>query len=128
MGTERADAVVALQEALMRAARDFADAPAFQPLAERVLASAAALDYVLMLARGASGTRIAERDADRAIHDGIVRAVDDLILAADAIAGAGTPPGLAFAHETAKMLAEVVRDEALRTDARTFALIALANA
>jgi hypothetical protein len=128
MGTERADVVVTLQEALMRAARDFGNAPAFEPHAARVLATAASLDYVLMLARGATGSRIGERDAERAIHEGIIRAVDDLILAADAIASASTPPATAFAHEIAKMLAEVVREEALRTDARTFALIALANA
>jgi hypothetical protein len=128
MGIDRADLVVALQEALMRAARDFGDVDGFRPHAPRVLATAAALDYVLMLTRGAAGTRIVERDAERAIHEGIARAVDDVIFAANAIAEEQTAASTAFAHAASKTLREVVRAEGLRTDERAFALIALANA
>jgi hypothetical protein len=128
VGVDRADVVVALQTALMRAARDFGDVSVFQPHAERVLATAAALDYVLMLARGATEMPIPAGEAERAIHAGIVRGVDDLILAADAIASDRTPEATAFAHEAAKSLRDALGAEDLGTDARTFALIALANA
>lgn len=128
MGTERARLVVALQAALLRAAADFGDD---EPLAQhqpRLLATAAALDYVLMLATGTAGVRIPERDAERAMREGITRAVDDLLLAASEIAGLGTPAASSFARESAKALREVLRDEDLATDARSFAVIALANA
>jgi hypothetical protein len=127
MGIDRADFVVALQEALMHAARDFGEIEGFRAHTPRVLATAAALDYVLMLARGAAGTRIVERDAERAIHEGIVRAVDDLIFAANVIAEERTGASTAFAHAAAKTLRDVLRAEGLRTDQRAFALIALAN-
>lgn len=128
MGVDRAAVVVALQGALLRAARDFGETSVFRPHAERVLATAAALDYVLMLARGATEVPIPAGEAERAIHAGIERGVDDLILAADAIAGSRTPAATAFAHETAKTLRDVLGSEDLRNDERTFALIALANA
>ena len=66
MGAERARLVVALQGALMRATREFGDDPHFEPYRSRVLATAAALDYVLMLASGTAGVRIAERACRRA--------------------------------------------------------------
>jgi hypothetical protein len=128
VGVDRADVVVTLQTALMRAAHDFGEASAFRPHAARVLATAAALDYVLLLARGAAGVTIAEDEAERAIHAGIARGVDDLILAADAIASVRSPAATAFAHETAKSLRAVLGAEDLGNDERTFALIALANA
>jgi hypothetical protein len=128
MGAERPDIVVTLQAALLRAVGAFGDDAHFAPHKGRVLATAAALDYVLMLATGSAGVRIPERDAERAIRDGITRAVDDLLAAAAAVAEIGTPAALAFARDTAKSLREVMRDEELQTDERSFALIALANA
>ena len=128
MGVERPDVVVALQAALLRAAGDFGGDERFDPFESRVLATAAALDYVLMLATGTAGVRIPERDAERAIREGIERAVDDLIAVATAIAGIGTPKAAGFARSTAKTLHGVLRDEQLANDARSFALIALANA
>jgi len=128
MGAERADHVVALQAALLRAAGEFGAGAAFDDLRPRVLATAAALDYVLMLARGAAGARIPERDAERAMHEGLARAVDDLIAAATAIASSGAPGAAAFARETAQSLLRVLREESLDGDERRFAVIALANA
>jgi len=93
-----------------------------------VLATAAALDYVLMLATGTAGVRIPERDAERAMHEGITRAVDDLIASATTIAESGTPAAIAFAREAAGPLRAVMREETLTSDERTFAVIALANA
>ena len=128
MGAERPRLVVELQAALLRAAGEFGEEEAFVPHHARVLATAAALDYVLMLATGTAGVRIPERDAERAIHEGFVRGVDDLIAAATTIAALGTPPARAFARESAKSLRAIVRDEALENDERSFAVIALANA
>ena len=128
MGAERPRLVVELQAALLRAASEFGEEEAFLPHHARVLASAAALDYVLMLATGTAGVRIPERDAERAIREGFARGMDELIAAATAIAELGTPPARAFARECAKPLREIVRVEALESDERSFALIALANA
>ena len=128
MGAERPDVVVALQSALLRAVGAFGDDEHFEPHKARVLATAAALDYVLMLATGTAGVRIPERDAERAIREGIARAVDDLMAAAAAVAEIGSPDAIAFARGTARTLRSVLRDENLTTDARSFALIALANA
>src|SRR5579875_2184791 len=105
MGAARAELVVALQRALMRAAGDFGKEPAVAAHAGRVLAAAAALDYVLMLARGDAGVRIPAEDAERAMHDGIARAVDELIRIGGALSAEG-----------------------LGGDDRRFAVIALANA
>ncbi|HEX3465132.1 MAG TPA: hypothetical protein VHS78_13885 [Candidatus Elarobacter sp.] len=128
MGAERAQLVVALQSALMRAVGEFGEGEAFEPHRARVLATAAALDYVLMLATGTAGVRIPERDAERAIRDGIARGVDDLLAAASAIARTGTPEARAFAREAAASLRALVREEGLESDERSFALIALTNA
>ncbi|MDB5027289.1 MAG: hypothetical protein JWO66_978 [Candidatus Eremiobacteraeota bacterium] len=128
MDADRARVVVALQSALMRSVGEFGDVPGFDAYRPRALATAAALDYVLMLATGTTGVRIPERDAERAIHDGIARAVDELIAVASAIARAGTPEGVAFAREAATSLRDVLRTESLQRDDRTFAVIALANA
>jgi hypothetical protein len=128
MGAERADVVVTLQTALLRAVAGFGEDERFEPHKSRVLATAAALDYVLMLATGTTGVRIPERDAERAIRDGIARAVDDLIAVGAVIAEIGTSDATAFARGTARTLRVVLRDEHLVNDARSFALIALANA
>ena len=127
MGADRPDVVVGLQASLLRAASEFGEEAWFAPHSARVLATAAALDYVLMLATGTAGVRIPERDAERAIREGIVRAVDDLIAAANAIAHAGTPPAVAFARETAASLRNVLTSESLDSSERRFALIVLAN-
>ena len=81
-----------------------------------------------MLATGTAGVRIPERDAERAMREGIARGVDDLLAAASAIAQTGTPEGRAFAREAGASLRAVVREEGLESDQRTFALITLANA
>ena len=128
MGAERARLVVALQAALLRAAADFGAHEKLAPHQTRLLATAAGLDYVLMLATGTAGVRIPERDAERAMREGITRGVDDLILAAGAIAEIPTPSASAFAREAAKALREILREEDLASDARSFAVIALANA
>jgi len=128
VGAERARLVVALQGALMRATREFGDDPHFEPYRSRVLATAAALDYVLMLASGTAGVRIAEREAERAIREGVVRGVDDLIAVATAISEIGTPEAGLFARATARSLGDILREEQLGSDERRFALIALANA
>lgn len=128
MGAERAHLVVALQAGLLRAAADFGDDERVAQHRPRLLATAAALDYVLMLATETAGVRIPERDAERAMHEGIARAVDDLLLAGGEIAQFGTPAASSFARETAKSLRDALRDEDLATDARSFAVITLANA
>lgn len=128
MGAERSRLVVSLQAGLLRAVAEFAADERVAPHHARALATAAALDYVLMLATGTAGVRIPRRDAERAMHEGIARAVDDLIVVASAIAEIGTPPALAFAREAATSLRTILRDEALESDGRSFAVIALANA
>jgi hypothetical protein len=117
-----------LQSALMRAVSTFGDTPQIHEIRQRLLASAAALDYVLLLVSGAAGTRIAPDDAERAISEGCERAVDDLLLAANAVASVGTPAALTFARETARGLHEYASDASLATNDRRFAMIALANA
>jgi hypothetical protein len=128
MGVERARLIVALQAALLRAAGEFGDDETIDAQRSRLLATAAALDYVLMLATGTAGVRIPVRDAERAMHEGITRGVDDLIVAAGAIAEIGTPAATTFAREVATSLREILREENLASDQRSFAVIALANA
>jgi hypothetical protein len=128
VGAERSRLVAALQAALLRAAAEFAGDERVAPHRNRALATAAALDYVLMLANGTAGVRIPHRDAERATREGIVRAVDDLILVASAVAEIGTPAALAFARESATALRAILHDQALESDSRSFAVIALTNA
>jgi hypothetical protein len=111
----------------MRSVAEFGEQPSFTPHKARVLATAAALDYVLMLVTGSAGTRIPANDAERAVREGIARAVDDLIGVAKAVAAIGSPAACAFARESAQTLLAITRAEQLTTDERTFALIALAN-
>jgi hypothetical protein len=127
VGADRTQLVVELQRTLMRAVADFGEDPAFAAHKARVLATAAALDYVLMLVTGSAGTRIPVGDAERAIREGITRGVDDLLALAKAIAAIGTPPAIAFARESARVLVTITRAEGLTNDERTFAMIALAN-
>ena len=112
----------------MRAVGEFGEDESFAPHRTRVLATAAALDYVLMLATGATGVRIPERDAERAMHEGMARGVDDLIAVATALARTGTPPAIAFSRAAATSLRAILREEQLDNDERSFAVIALANA
>ena len=128
MGAERSQLVVDLQSALMRAVSDFGADERFGPATNRVLAAAAALDYVLMLATGTAGVRIAHDDAERAIREGIARAADELLSAATIVAGLGSREAQDFARENARMLRDVLRAEGLETEERRFALIALVNA
>jgi hypothetical protein len=128
VGVDRAQLVVALQTALLRAVAEFGDDESFEAHRARVLATAAALDYVLMLATGTTGVRIPARDAERAIHEGMARAVDDLIAAATTIGRIGTPPAIVFSRDAAASLRAILRGEQLETDDRSFAVIALANA
>jgi len=128
MGAERARLIAALQAALLRAAGEFSDNEAIDAQRSRLLATAAALDYVLMLATGTTGVRIPSRDAERAIHEGMARAVDDLIAVATTIGQLGTAPAIEYSRAAAAALRPVLRDEQLETDDRSFAVIALANA
>jgi hypothetical protein len=127
VGAERAQLVVDLQRTLMRAVAEFGDDAAFVPHRARVLATAAALDYVLMVVTGSAGARIPADDGERAVREGIARAVDDLIAVAKTAAAMGTPAGSAFARRSAKTLVAITRAENLANDERTFALIALSN-
>lgn len=126
MGAERADVVVALQALLMIGVRSYGDDPAVAPLAQRVLATAAALDYVLALARGATGARIPPTDAERAMREGITRAVDDGLALGAAIGR--LDGGRDFARQAARTLRIAIESEQLGDDGRRFALIALVNA
>ncbi|MBV9440581.1 MAG: hypothetical protein JOZ24_11365 [Candidatus Eremiobacteraeota bacterium] len=139
MGTERAELVVALQAALMRAAHAFGAEPAVAPLLPRALAGAAALDYALMLARNADSRETAagskalptaaEAEArERAMHEGIERAVDDLLAAANAISSLRTPEARIYAADAAGLARAAIRSEGLETQERSFAVIALTNA
>jgi len=112
----------------MRSVAEFGADDELEAHRARVLATAAALDYVLMLATGTTGVRIPRRDAERAIRDGIARAVDDLIAVATAVGRTGAPAAVVFARETAKPLRAVLLEEGLESDERSFAVIALANA
>lgn len=137
MGTDRAQRVVALQEALMRVARDFGVQERVAPLVPRALAAAAALDYVLMLARNADtrssatsdpSERVDDEARERAMHEGIERAVDDLLAAAAEIAALRTPQAQHFVAEATALVREALSTEHLETAERRFALIALINA
>jgi hypothetical protein len=77
------------------------------------LASAAALDYVLMLA-----TQTA---------DGIARAVDDALLLLRAIAASNDRRVHAFVRDGVRTLQTAIAAENLAGDKRRFALLALAH-
>jgi len=126
MGADRALLVVALQTLLMGGVRNYGDDETVAFQTQRALASAAALDYVLMLATETAGVRIAHDDAERAIHDGFVRAVDDGLRLVRAIAATGDPDAIAFAREALRTLRSAVDSENLGESERRFELIALA--
>ena len=124
MGPDRALIAVALQGLLMAGVRDYRDRPAVGAHSHRLLATAASLDYVLMLARDSAGTRIAPDDARRAMHDGFARAVDDALVLLRAVAD--DPAARAYVHEGLTVIRAAVDVERLADDRRSFALIALA--
>ncbi len=126
MGVDRALNVVALQKLLMSGVRTYREQFAVAAHTHRIMATAASLDYVLMLATGTAGTRIPTDDAQRAIRDGLARAVDDALLLLRAIVDVGDPAGLVFARDGVRTIRAAIEAETLGDDERTFALIALA--
>jgi hypothetical protein len=126
VGADRALLVVALQALLMSGVRNFGDDDEVQLQTQHALATAAALDYVLMLATETAGVRIAHDDAERAIHDGFVRAIDDGLRLVRAIADRGDPDAVAFAREGLRTLRTAIDAEQLGDSERRFDLIALA--
>jgi len=127
VGPDRAHVAVALQGLLMRGVRDFAALPAVAALTPRALATAAALDYVLMLATDTAGIRIPAVDAQRAIVDGLGRASDDGVALVRAIAVSDDGRANAYVREALQTLLDVNRDPAIATDDRRFAVITLAS-
>lgn len=93
----------------------------------RFLATAASLDYVLMLATDSAGTRIATDDAQRAMREGMTRAVDDVLLLLRAVAAVPGAEARAFAREGLRTVRSAIDMEGLGDDERRFALIALAS-
>ncbi len=94
----------------------------------RVLATAASLDYVLMLASDMAGTRIPPDDARRAIHDGFARAVDDGLSLLRAIVDLDDAVARDFVRQSLSVLRSAIDAEALADDERSFAMIVLATA
>jgi hypothetical protein len=127
MTEHRSSLVVALQTLLMCGIRDFDSRPAVAALAKRMLATAAALDYVLMLATDVAGTRIPRDDAARAMRDGIARAVDDSIVLLRAILAGENAAARSFVRAAMHTLRDAVDMESLANDERSFAMIALAS-
>ncbi len=128
MGVDRALSVVALQTLLMSGIRDYGDHEAVAAHTHRLLATAASLDYVLMLATDSVGTRIPQDDARRAIHDGFARAVDDALLLLRSIVSTNNDEETrVFARDGVRTVRAAIDAEALADDHRAFALIALAT-
>jgi hypothetical protein len=127
MGVERADRVVALQGLLLTGVRDYGTGDAVARCSTRMLATAASLDYVLMLATGTAGVRIAERDASHAIAEGFARGVDDALALLRAILDDDHDFGTDFVRDQVPALRAAIQAEDLASDDRTFALIALAS-
>jgi hypothetical protein len=127
VGVDRAVSVVALQGLLMTGVRDFGEHAGVRAQTHRLLATAASLDYVLMLATGSAGTRIAPADAQRAIRAGLARAVDDALLLLGALALVDDGQTRTFAREGMRTVRSTIASEELTEDDRTFALIALAT-
>jgi hypothetical protein len=126
VGAERALTVVGLQTLLMSGVRDYRERAGVARYESRALASAAALDYVLMLATQTARAPIPAQEADRAIHDGIARAVDDALLLLRAIAGVNDAAARAFVRSGLETVRAALEGETLTGDDRRFALIALA--
>jgi hypothetical protein len=127
VGVNRALNVVALQALLMSGVRNYRDYPDVAAQSHRVLASAASLDYVLMLATDSAGTRIPADDAQRAIREGMSRAIDDALLLLRAIVQVNDIDARAFTREGLRTVRAAIDVEELADDKRSFALIALAD-
>ncbi len=111
----------------MTGVRNYSDSAAVAAQTHRFLATAASLDYVLMLASGSAGTRISADDARRAIHAGFARAVDDGLVLLRAIVGIDEADARRFVRAELPTLRSAIDIEALADDNRSFALISLAN-
>ncbi len=127
MGANRALIVVALQSLLMTGVRNYRAQFSVAPLTHRVLATAASLDYVLMLTTDSAGTRISAGDAKRAIHEGFARAIDDGLSLLRAIVAVGDNDARGFVRAGLRTLRSAIEAEALADDQRTFAMITLAT-
>ncbi len=127
MGTDRALNVVALQALLMSGVRDYRELDGVTSHTHRALATAASLDYVLMLATETAGTRIPAADAQRAIRDGFARAIDDALVLLSAIAQRKDARARAFARDGLRTVRGAIAAESLADDERAFTLIALAS-
>jgi hypothetical protein len=127
VGADRALNVVALQALLMRGVRNYRGLAAVGGQAGRLLATAAALDYVLMLASETAGTPIPAQQAQSAMRAGMTRAIDDALLLLRSLAGVDDPDARAFARAGLDTVRSVIGAEGLSDDDRTFALIALAT-
>ncbi len=125
MGADRALIVVALQALLMGGVRNFQADPGVAAQSHRVLATAASLDYVLMLTTDSAGTRIPAEDARRAIREGFARAVDDALVLLRVLTARGDADARSFAREGLRTVRAAIEAEALANDDRRFALIAL---
>ncbi len=93
----------------------------------RFLATAASLDYVLMLATDSAGTPIAADDAQRAMREGLTRAVDDTLLLLRAVASVPGADARTFARDGLQTVRSAIETEGLGDDERRFTLIALAS-
>jgi hypothetical protein len=116
-----------LQSLLLTGVRDYGAGPAVARRQTHVLASAAALDYVLMLASGTAGTRIPAADAERAIAEGFGRGADDALVLLRAIVDDAPEGGIEFVRDQIPALRAALEAEHLASDERRFALIALAS-
>ena len=127
MGADRALNVVALQALLMSGIRNYRGHAEVAKHTHRVLATAASLDYVLMLVTGTAGTRIPPDDSQRAIHDGFSRAIDDALVLLRAVVPLRERGAHAFARDGLRAVRAAIDTESLADDNRTFTLIALAT-
>jgi hypothetical protein len=127
VGVDRSLNVIALQGLLMSGVRTYGDHAPVAAQTHRLLATAASLDYVLMLVTGTAGTRIPPDDSQRAIHDGLARAVDDALVLLRAVLPLRERGARAFARDGLRAVRAAIDAESLADDNRTFALIALAT-
>jgi hypothetical protein len=80
-----------------------------------------------MLATDSAGTRIAADDAQRAMREGLTRAVDDALALLRALAAVPGPAARTFARDGLRTVRSAIETEGLGDDERRFALIALAS-
>ncbi len=111
----------------MSGVRTYGQDAAIAAQTHRLLATAASLDYVLLLVTDSAGTRIPPDDAERAIHDGLSRAVDDAIVLLRAVLPLNDDDARIFVRDGMRAVRSAMDAEALADDDRTFALIALVN-